>query len=168
MALARQPLHHVMMGRRRSFQGQPTQKGCSVNAHGVHIGVVVAERVVKSMGSGSGYPCSILTPFLLLFLLLFCFVFLFRATPVAHGSFQARGQIGAATYATALPDPSHICKLCCSLPQCQILNPLSKAMDWTYILMDTSQVLYLLSHDGNTLAPLLLNWYGHLRKLLRH
>ena len=37
---------------------------------------------------------------------------LFRAAPAAHGSYQARGQIRAAsaglTTATATPDPSHI------------------------------------------------------------
>ena len=31
------------------------------------------------------------------------------------------------TTATAMPDPSHNCDLHCSLQQCQILNPLSKA-----------------------------------------
>ena len=43
------------------------------------------------------------------------FFFLFTATPIAHGSFWARGQIGAAAagYATgtATPDRSHICDL---------------------------------------------------------
>ena len=43
------------------------------------------------------------------------FLFLFTVTPVAYGSFQARGQIGAAaeacTTATTTLDPSHICDL---------------------------------------------------------
>ena len=43
------------------------------------------------------------------------FLFLFTVTPVAYGSFQARGRIGAAaeacTTATTLV-PSHICDLC--------------------------------------------------------
>ena len=30
-------------------------------------------------------------------------------------------------YSTTIPDPSHICDLCCTLWQCWILNPLSKA-----------------------------------------
>ena len=34
-------------------------------------------------------------------------------------------------------DPSHICDLHHNLQQCQILNPLSKAKNWTHILMDT-------------------------------
>ena len=59
---------------------------------------------------------------------------LLRTTPGAHGSFQARGQIGAAaaayTTATARPDPGH-------LWQRQIINQLSKARDQTRILLDT-------------------------------
>ena len=60
-------------------------------------------------------------------------IFLFTTTPAACGIFQARAQIRAAAeaYATATATlgPSHICDLCCSLQQCQILNPLSKARD---------------------------------------
>ena len=40
------------------------------------------------------------------FFVLFFFLFLFRVTPMAYGSFQARGQIGAVATATALRDPS--------------------------------------------------------------
>ena len=69
------------------------------------------------------------------------FVFLFKATPSAYGSSQARGRIGAAIaslhQATAILDLSHICDLCHSLRQCWIFNPLSEARDWTWILMDT-------------------------------
>ena len=47
------------------------------------------------------------------------FFFLFTAAPEACGSSQARGQIEAAaeayTTATATPDLSCICNLCCSL-----------------------------------------------------
>ena len=57
-------------------------------------------------------------------------------------------QLPAYTTATATPDLSHICDLCCSLRT--ILNPLSEARDGTHILMDTSQVLNLLSHNGNS------------------
>ena len=56
------------------------------------------------------------------------------ATPVAYRSSYARGGIGAApgAYATATPDPSHICNL-----QHQILNPVSKAKDQIHILSET-------------------------------
>ena len=52
--------------------------------------------------------------------------------------------------ATAMSDPSDICKLHCSLCQCWILNPLNEARDQTHILMDTIWVLNLLSHNGNS------------------
>ena len=61
------------------------------------------------------------------------FFFLFRATPAAHGGFQARSQIrsAAAAYviATAIPDLSHVCNLHHSPWQCRILNPLCEARD---------------------------------------
>ena len=44
--------------------------------------------------------------------------------------------------ATAVPDPSCICDLHHISWQHWILNPLSKARDWTCVLMDTSQVDY--------------------------
>ena len=48
-------------------------------------------------------------------------------------------------YTTATKDTGHICDLHHSSGQCQILNPLSKARDWTRILMD----LFPLCHNGN-------------------
>ena len=58
--------------------------------------------------------------------------------------------------ATAALDLCHICDLYHSLQQHCILNPLSKARDGTRILMDTSQVLNLLSHNRHSLPlPLL-------------
>ena len=66
---------------------------------------------------------------------------------MAYGSSQVRGQIRPAaalpTYATAIEtrDPSRICDPHCSLRQCRILDPLSKARDQTHSLMDTSGVL---------------------------
>ena len=70
----------------------------------------------------------------------------------------------AYTTATATPDLNHICNLhhnvlpfqFCeisphSLQQHQILNSLRGAKDRTHLLMDTSQVLNLLSPDGNYL-----------------
>ena len=56
------------------------------------------------------------------------------------------------TYATATstPDLSHICYLHHSLRQCWILDPLSEARDRTYIFMDTSRILNLLSPSGNS------------------
>ena len=52
--------------------------------------------------------------------------------------------------ATATQNLSHTCNLHHSPQQPQILNPLSKGRDQTCILMDTSQVHNLLSHNGNS------------------
>ena len=73
--------------------------------------------------------------------------------PGAYEVSLARRRMGAATgpdtTATANLDPSHICDLPHSLRQHQILNPVSEARNWIYILMQTRQVLNLLSHNGN-------------------
>ena len=87
---------------------------------------------------------------------LFLCAFFFFSFFHAHGIWmfpgsQARSQIRAAVpaYATAIAtwDPNYICDLHCSSWQHQILNALSEARDWTCILMDTSRVLNLLSHN---------------------
>ena len=49
-------------------------------------------------------------------------------------------QLLAYTTATAVTDPRCICDLCHSLQQCQILNPLNEARDWTHNFMVTSRV----------------------------
>ena len=59
-------------------------------------------------------------------------------------------ELPAYTTATATPDPSHMCDLCCSLWQCWILNPMSKARDRTH--MDTSWVLNPLSYNENSIS----------------
>ena len=91
--------------------------------------------------------------------LLCFFFFLFRAIPAAYESSQARGRIrvaGAHTAtATAMPDLSRICNLYHSSWQDRILNPLSRARDWIWILMDTSRVHNPPSHKGNS-HPLVL------------
>ena len=72
------------------------------------------------------------------YLFVFClFVFgLFRATPMAYGSSQARGRMEAVaailyTTATARLDPSRLWYLHHSSQQSWILNPLSEAKDQT-------------------------------------
>ena len=74
------------------------------------------------------------------------FVFLiFRATLAAYGSFQARGWISAT--AASLHHSSW---------QCQILNPLCRARDWTCIFMDTSRFQFLWATRGTPLIVLTL------------
>ena len=53
------------------------------------------------------------------------------------------------TTATVIQDLSHLCDLHHSSRPCRILNPLSETRHQTCILMDTSQVRNLLSHNGN-------------------
>ena len=55
------------------------------------------------------------------------------------------------TIAIATWDPSCICNLHHNAQQCQILNPLSEARDWTCILLDTSWVHNLLRHSETPL-----------------
>ena len=72
-------------------------------------------------------------------------------------------QLPACTTATATWDLSYICDLRCSLQQQWILNPLSEAKDLTCILMDTSQILNLLSHNRNSV---LLCWVQKYLQML--
>ena len=64
------------------------------------------------------------------------FIF-FRATPIAYGGSQARGQ--ARAVAASLHPSSQ---------QCWILNPLSEARDWNCILMHASQICFLWATTG--------------------
>ena len=59
-------------------------------------------------------------------------------------------QLLACATATATVDLSDIFDLHHSSWQCRILDPPSKAKDGTRILMGTSRVCYLLSHNGNS------------------
>ena len=83
----------------------------------------------------------------LFFWLVFYFILFFlRATPVAYGSSQARGelelQLIAYSTATATWDPSHVGDLHHSSRQRWIPDPLSKAGDRTCILIDTSRIRF--------------------------
>ena len=83
----------------------------------------------------------------------FFFVFS-RAAPAAYGGSQARGLIGAVTASLHHSHSNLGSELCLwpthSSQQPWILNPLSKARDWTRILMDASRVLNPLSHNRNS------------------
>ena len=87
---------------------------------------------------------------------IFKFLFFFFLGPHPWNMEAPRLGIGSGlqvpAYATAMatPDLSHVYDLHCSSWQCWILNPLSMAGDWTCILMDSSQVGNLLSHNRNS------------------
>ena len=89
----------------------------------------------------------------------FLFFFsLFRAASVAYGHTEVlrprvKLELWLPAYATAIatPDQSCLCDPRCSLQQCRILNLLSEARDQTCILMDTSWILNLLSHNSNSI-----------------
>ena len=90
-----------------------------------------------------------------MFLFSFCFL-LFRAAPVAYGGSQAKGpsELQLPAYATAIAtlDLSHVFNPYHRSQQCQIPDPLSEARDRTRILMDTTLILFLLSHNRNSLC----------------
>ena len=69
---------------------------------------------------------------------------------VARLGMESKLQLLAYTTATETRwDPSHICNLHHTSQKCEILNLMSEARDRTCILMDTSRVCNLLSHNGN-------------------
>ena len=80
-----------------------------------------------------------LFPHLLRIFFKILFYFIFSAAPAAYGSFQDSGQIRAAA-GSLRPQPW----------QSWIHNPPTEVRDPTCILMDTSQVLNPLSHNGNS------------------
>ena len=74
---------------------------------------------------------------------IFCFLRPYpRHMEVPRLGIELELQLLAYATATAMPDPSLICTLHCSPRQCQILNPLSRARDWTPMLTDTNWVCY--------------------------
>ena len=70
--------------------------------------------------------------------------FFLRAAPVAYGSSQTRGRIGAAAPGLHQQPQQH-----------RIWDPMSKAKDQTHILVDTSQIRFCCATIG-TLKEILL------------
>ena len=84
----------------------------------------------------------------------FCFLGLHpRHIEVPRVGVQSELQLSASATITAMPDPSHVCDLHHSSPQCQILNPLSEARDWTRKLMVPSRICL---HCATTGTPLIV------------
>ena len=74
----------------------------------------------------------------------------------------AESELQLLACAIAMPDLSQVCEVRFRLWQCQILNPLSKSRDRTYILMDTSWALNLLIHNRNSLIVSKLKYSCHI------
>ena len=74
----------------------------------------------------------------------YCIYFCFLGLHMLHVEVPRLGvksELRLLAYATATAtwNPNQVCNLHHSSQQRQIFNPLSKARDWTHILMDTSQ-----------------------------
>jgi len=84
------------------------------------------------------------------------FFFFLRATPMAYGGSQARGQNGAIaaghshSHSNARSEPG--LDLHHSSQQRLILKPVSETRDQTCILTDTSQICFHRVHDRNSLC----------------
>ena len=79
---------------------------------------------------------------------MYCFLWLYpQHMEVPRPGVQSELQWPAYATATAMQDPSCFCDLHHSTRQCQILNPLREARDWTF-LTDTSWVPYLCATTG--------------------
>ena len=86
----------------------------------------------------------------------------FRAAPVAYGSSQARGLMGAIAaglrHRHSNTDLSHVFDLHHSSWQCRTLNPLSKAEDRNLNLMVPSQVRFCCATTGIPYLRFLIAW----------
>ena len=88
-----------------------------------------------------------------------CCCYLFRATPTAYGISEARDWIRAAAASLCHNHSNARAKLSVTYSEAVSsagsFNPLSKAKDWTCIIVDASWILNLLSHDENALKSVL-------------
>ena len=89
------------------------------------------------------------------FIYVFMYLFCFLGLHLWHMEVLRLGdklELQLLAYVTAIQDPSRFCDLHHSSWQCQILNPLSEARDWTGVLMDPSQIHFCWATMGTPQA----------------
>ena len=120
---------------------------------GLHLNVILP-RGKSTMSPSTAYSLRLFLIRSFFSSLSFFFFFLFRVPPLAYEvprlGVESELQLLAYITAIATQDLSCVCDLHHSWWQCWILNPLSEDRGQTCILMDTSQVLNPLSHNGNS------------------
>ena len=103
--------------------------------------------------------------FLILLLFIFLSFCLIGAVPVAYGGSQARGLIeavAASLHQSHSKTRSELrLRLYHSSQQCQILNPLSEARDWTCILMVPSQIHFHCTNGNSCCCIFKLRWTSY-------
>ena len=103
---------------------------------------------------------------------LFCFIlFAFQATATVYGSSQARGWIEALAtdlcHSHSNTESKCICDYTTVHHNTRWFNPLSKARDWTCVLMGTSQVHYYWATTGTPILLLFyLGYFSFLRNMM--
>ena len=97
------------------------------SCHGCGVGWQLQLNSISSLVTSICRRCSLKEKNIYFFLL-------FRATPVAYRSSQARGGIELLACAKAVSNTSSELHLHHSSQQLQILYPVSRASDWTHIL----------------------------------
>ena len=92
------------------------------------------------------------------------FFFFLQHMEVPELRVKSELQLQACTTAIAMPDLSQICDLHHSSQKRWILNPLSKARDWTCILMGTSQIHFCWATPGTPVVLFLCSqiWQSFL------
>ena len=104
------------------------------------------------------HNCSFLHVSVSSFFLLFIYFFFLGLhlwhTEVPRLGVELELQLLPYTTATAAQDLIHVCDLHPSWGQCWILNPLSKARDWIWVLRNASRFRYCWATTGTPQCPL--------------
>ena len=121
----------------------------------LHSALLIKHKLLNPLFGSSGSLKGPNSPHHVAFYLFIFWLLLFRATPEAYGSSQARGPIGATAASLrhshgiqAMQYTSRVCDLHHGSRQHRILNPLSEARDQTLNLLVTSQIRFCPASRG--------------------